>query len=95
MILEGGLGIWAVFGQVKAGFRPSCSKGQANQGSEAGALSCHRFAIVHSLNKHLLRTSLVLDPVLGAEDTGSKTNKTSTKRRICKKTPWHDGDGVK
>lgn len=78
MALEGDLGIWAVFDQVECGFRQG--KGQANQGSEAGALPCHWFAIILSLSKHLLSTCLVLDPVLGAEAiVGSKANKTSTK----------------
>lgn len=60
---------------MKGGFRPSSSKGQANQGSEAGALTCHWFAVIHSLKKHVLGTCVVLD----AEGTvGGKTNKIST-----------------
>lgn len=69
---------------MKGGFRPSSSKGQANQGSEAGALTCHWFAVIHSLKKHVLGTCVVLDSVLDAEGTvGGKTNKISTEE-TCK-----------
>lgn len=80
MAIEGDLGIWVMFGQVKGGFKPSGLKGQGNQGSEAGALTCHWCAIIHSLKNHLLSTCVVPDPVLGAEDiVGSKANETSAK----------------